>query len=134
MALVEYYVPIKASHIGLVMLSGSVFVARGLAVIMGSTLVLERPVRIASMLIDTALLIAAILLLVMLQWNPFVIPWLQAKLSLLLGYIFFGVVTLRLAKTQVGKITGYVLAILCYVLMFSIARAHDPAGFLRAFF
>lgn len=129
MALIEYYAQVKAAHVGLVMLSGSIFVGRGIAVIMGDTLVLKRPVRIASMVIDTALLAAAITLLVMLSWNPFTISWLQAKLVLLLGYIGFGMMTLRFAKTQRGKVIGYVLALLCYVMMFSIARAHDPLGF-----
>lgn len=76
MALADYYLLTKNTHVGLVMLSGSVFLARGLGVLMGSNLPLARPVRIVSMTIDSALLTAAILLLFILQLNPFVTPWL----------------------------------------------------------
>lgn len=134
MALVDYYLLTKAAHVGLVMLSGSVFLARGLGVLMGSSLPLTRPVRITSMVIDSALLTAAILLLFTLQLNPFAMPWLQAKLGLLLAYIFFGVMTLRLASTPARRTMAFVAALLCYVMMFSIARLHDPVGLLRWFF
>ncbi|CBL45626.1 Conserved hypothetical protein [gamma proteobacterium HdN1] len=133
MALIDHYLLIKSAHVGFVMLSGSVFLARGIGALMDAKWPTIKAVRKVSMLIDISLLTAAILLLFALHWNPFVIPWLEAKLSLLLAYIGFGLVTLRFAKTQMGKTLGFVVALFCYVLMFSIARAHDPAGFLRSF-
>lgn len=131
MALLEYYPVIKASHVGLVMLSGSVFMMRGLGVVMGSTMPLWRPFRLGSIVIDTALLLAALMLLWCLQLNPFTTAWLQAKLTLLLGYIGFGVACLRISTSAHGRLLSYGAALICYVLMFSIARSHDPAGLLR---
>ncbi|MCC7516172.1 MAG: SirB2 family protein [Pseudomonadales bacterium] len=131
MTLSGIYLLVKAAHIGLVMLSGSLFLARGLGVLMGSRLPMVKPIRIASMMIDTALLVAAILLLFILHLNPFVVHWLQAKLVMVILYIFFGVATFRLARKQSSKVAAYVAALLCYVIAFSIARAHDPAGMLR---
>lgn len=132
MALVEYYPIIKASHVGLVMLSGSVFVARGLTLIMGSDLLKARPVRIASMVIDTALLVAALMLLYAVQWQFLKMDWLQVKLTLLVGYIGFGLMTLRFAKTTAMQVLGYTLALMCYVMMFSIALNHHPLGMFKA--
>lgn len=133
MALADYYLLTRAAHVGLVMLSGSVFLARGLGVLMGSRLPQARPVRMMSMAIDSALLVAAVLLLLTLQLNPFTTPWLQAKLCFLLAYIFLGVLALRLAGTTARRAAAFTAALLCYVMMFAIARLHDPAGLLRFF-
>ncbi|WP_028602392.1 SirB2 family protein [Ottowia thiooxydans] len=131
MALIELYPLIKLSHVLLVMLSGGLFLGRGLGVLLGATMPMSTPVRRLSQVIDTALLAAALLLLMTLQLNPFATPWLLAKLMLLVAYIVFGTLALRRAPTLSGKALAFAAALTCFVMMFTIARTRDPFVFLR---
>lgn len=103
MALLDYYLVIKASHIGLAMLSGSVFTCRGVGVLLGARWPMLTPLRGISQAVDTALLFAALLLLATLQLNPFATPWLMVKLGLLVGYIVFGVLALKRAPARLVR-------------------------------
>lgn len=131
MALADFYPLIKASHVGLAMLSGGLFAGRGVGVLMGATMPMSTPMRRLSQVIDTSLLAAALLLLATLQLNPFATPWLLAKLMLLVAYIVFGTLALRRAPTRAGKALAFAAALTCFVMMVAIARTHDPLGFLR---
>ena len=131
MALADFYPLIKASHVGLVMLSGGLFAGRGVGVLLGATMPMSPVVRRCSQVIDTALLVAALLLLATLQLNPFTSPWLLAKLVLLVAYIGFGILALRRAPTLAGKGLAFAAARLCCVMMLIIASTRDPLGFLR---
>ena len=131
MALADHYLLIKAAHIGLVMLSGGLFAGRGVGVLLGATMPMSPVVRRCSQVIDTALLVAALLLLATLQLNPFTSPWLLAKLVLLVAYIGFGILALRRAPTLAGKGLAFAAALLCFVMMLIIASTRDPLGFLR---
>lgn len=131
MSLAEFYPLIKASHVGLALLSGGLFAGRGVGVLWGSAAPMAPAVRRASQWIDTALLAAALMLLMVLQLNPFATPWLLVKLVLLLAYIVFGALALKRAPTRAGKALAFVAALACFVAMVATARTHDPAGFLR---
>ncbi|WP_372986823.1 SirB2 family protein [Marinobacter sp.] len=61
---------------------------------------------------DTILLVAAISLLFVTPWMPFVHGWLTAKIFLLIGYIVAGLFAL---KTTLGAPTRVVAAILAFV-------------------
>lgn len=130
MTLVELYPVVKTMHIGLVLASGSLFVLRGVAVLLGYSVAMRAPVRYLSYAIDTALLAAALLLLAMLHLNPFTTPWLAAKLALLVAYIVLGSLALRRARTLPRRALAFVAALLCFGAMYSIARRHDPLGFM----
>ncbi|MCW5654533.1 SirB2 family protein [Hydrogenophaga sp.] len=131
MALADFYPVIKASHVGLAMLSGGLFAGRGLGVLLGAQMPRSLAMRRLSQVIDTALLTAALLLLAALQLNPFATPWLLVKLALLIAYIVLGVLALRRAPTQAGKALAFAAALTCFVMMIAVARTHDPLGFLR---
>lgn len=131
MALAEFYPLIKATHIGLALLSGGLFASRGVGVLLGATAPMAPLVRRLSQVIDTALLLAALLLLAILRLNPFATPWLLAKLTLLVAYIVFGMLALGRMPTRTGKALAFTAALSCFVMMVAIARTHDPLGFLR---
>ncbi len=131
MALAEFYPLIKACHVGLALLSGGLFAGRGVGVLLGAAAPMAPLVRRSSQVIDTALLGAALLLLVTLGLNPFTTPWLLAKLALLVAYIVFGTLALRRARRRAGKALAFAAALSCFVMMIAIARTHDPLGFLR---
>ena len=80
MMMSELYLPVRHAHIGMVVLSGSLFAIRGVAGIAGAPWAMARAVRWLSYGIDTLLLAAALTLLAILQINPVTTPWLAAKL------------------------------------------------------
>lgn len=132
MALTEYYPQIRYIHIGLVIVSGSLFLARGVAVLRGASWPMAAAVRRLSYGIDTVLLAAALTLMHILQLNPLQVAWLGTKILLLLLYIVLGSMALKRAKTPIGKASYLVAALLCLTFMFSVARAHSPWGFFAA--
>lgn len=127
----EYYLPIRHTHITLVLASGALFALRGLGVLAGLRLAMAAPVRYLSYGIDTALLAAGIALLAILHLNPLTTPWLATKLGLLLAYIVLGSLALRRARRRTAKARYYLLALACFGFMYSVARAHHPLGFLH---
>jgi uncharacterized membrane protein SirB2 len=129
-SLIALYPQIKAAHIGLAFFSGAFFALRGAAVLAGAAWPQQAAARRASMAIDSALLLAAVLLLAMLNLNPFATPWLLAKLGLLVAYVVLGVLALRRARTRLGRALAFVAALFCFGAMVGIARAHHPLGFL----
>ncbi|MGP1667830.1 MAG: SirB2 family protein [Rhodanobacter sp.] len=133
MTLVEFYPAIKTAHIGLVLASGGLFVLRGLGVIFERNEAMRASVRYLSYGIDTALLAAALLLLAILHLNPFTTPWLIAKLALLVTYIVLGSLAFRRTRTRSRRVMAFVAALLCFGAMYSIARRHDPLGFMDWF-
>jgi uncharacterized membrane protein SirB2 len=93
--MLEFYPQIKAAHIALVLASGGLFAVRGLLLLLGQQWARAAVVRYLSYTIDSALLTAALMLLVVLKLNPFTTAWLATKLVLLLLYIALGVVAMR---------------------------------------
>ena len=126
---VELYPTIKPFHVALVLLSGALFAIRGAAVLARRTWAMARPLRLASYSIDTGLLVGGVMLAVMLRINPTAVPWLGLKLALLPIYVVLGSMALKRARS--ARAAWYVAALLVYLFMISVARQHDPWGFLR---
>jgi len=127
-----YYLQIKAVHVAAVLTSGALFALRGAAVLAGSRWPNARPLRFLSYTIDTVLFGAALLLLLALGLNPFRVPWLGAKLLLLVVYVVLGSYALRRARSRRQRAGYFVAALVCFGLIYAIARAHHPLGILRA--
>lgn len=128
MTLLELYPQVRWTHIGLVLGSGALFTARGLGVLTGARWSMALAVRRLSYTIDTALLSAALLLLYLLDINPFAVAWLSTKIALLLVYIVLGTLALKRARTQRVRLLCFVAALLCYGFMLTVALAHHPLG------
>ena len=80
----EHYLLIKNIHMGLALLSGSLFVMRGLWVLLASRATdWQKKVNRLSYMIDSCLLLAAFLLLMILDYAPLSAAWLQVILILL---------------------------------------------------
>ena len=62
------------------------------------------------MVIDTALLVSAIILAVYIQQSPLQDSWLTAKVAGLLVYIGLGMVAMRFGKTRQIRIAAWVAA------------------------
>ena len=126
--LAPFYLVIRNFHVLLVVLSGTLFAARGVGVQAGAAWPLHRAVRVTSQLIDTALLAAGGTLWWLLQLNPMRDAWLGAKLGLLLVYIVLGSFALKRARSRQAKAACLLAALATIAFMASIALAHDPRG------
>lgn len=123
-----YYEDIKWLHICCVALSGSLFVFRGFLMICHSIHANNRNLARVSYAIDSTLLGAAILLTVMIRQYPLLDAWLTVKVVLLVVYIFLGIWALRRGKSRRRRIACFVVALLVYGFIISVAVTHDPRG------
>ncbi len=126
--MLEFYPQIKAVHIAAVIASGSLFALRGTAVQFGAKWAMAAPLRYLSYSIDTVLLTAALMLATILHQLPFVHGWLTAKVLLLVCYVVLGSFGLKRGGTRVVRTTCWIAALLVYLFIVSIARAHHPLG------
>jgi len=131
--LASHYAEIRLLHISCAALSGALFASRGLMRIKASPLANHRALRLTSYVIDTILLVAAILLSLILRQYPFVDAWLTTKVLLLIVYIGLGVLTLRVARTPSGRAAALISALLTFGVIVGVAVAHRPAGWLLLF-
>ena len=129
--MIEFYPQIRLVHIASVLASGLLFIVRGIAVQAGrSDLALAPVPRYLSYTIDTTLLTAALMLLSILPSASYSNGWLMAKLVLLPVYVVCGWLAFR-APGKRQRAAFLVLAVLTYLSMLGIARAHHPLGPLR---
>ncbi|MFZ1608289.1 SirB2 family protein [Candidatus Aalborgicola defluviihabitans] len=133
MTVSELYPLIRWTHISCVLASGTLFAARGAGVLLGSQWGMTPTVRRFSYLLDTALLGAALLMLYILDLNPFTVGWLSTKIALLLLYIVLGSFALKRARTARAKLLFFLASLLCFAFMLTVARAHNALGFLSQF-
>lgn len=132
--MMEFYPQIKSVHVAMIMASGLLFALRGLGALAGSRWPLTWPVRTLSYAIDTTLLTAALMLLSILPWGLFANGWLVMKIGLLVVYVVLGYMALRPGRSRQWRIALFVLALLTYGWMYTIARAHHPLGVLHGLF
>ena len=124
----EMYPMVLWAHRALVFTSGTLFVVRGISVLRGAAWPMTLALRRTSVLIDSALLGAAVMLLYILQLNPFAVGWLTTKIVLLLFYIVLGTFALKRARTAGVRLACFLAAVLCLGFMVTVALAHHPLG------
>ena len=130
--MLEFYAQIKAVHIAAVFASGLLFLVRGAAVQFDATWAMTAPLRYLSYTIDTVLLTAALMLATIVHQYPFVNGWLTAKVLLLVCYIVLGSLALKRGRTRAVRTTCWIVALLVYLFIVSIARTHHPLGIFAA--
>lgn len=118
-------------HIGSVVLSGILFAGRGVLMLGDSPILKHWGLRILPHIVDTVLLISAVMLTIIIHQYPFVHAWLTVKVLLLVVYIGLGSVALKYGRSKPIRITAYVAALAVFLFIISVARSHDPTGFFR---
>jgi len=121
--LLSYYI-----HVSCICLSGSFFFIRGIWMLLESELLDLKWVKILPHVIDTLLLVSAISLTIQIQQFPFVENWLTVKVIALIMYILFGIVALRRGRTKVQRVVFFILAMLTFGFMVTVALGHNPLG------
>lgn len=124
------YLAFKHLHVTFVVLSGLGFVLRGCWMLLDSPRLRERWVRVAPHVIDTGLLASAIALAIISGQYPFARPWLTAKLFGLAAYIVCGSLALKRARTKTGRSAFFVLALLIFAYIVSVALTKNPLPYL----
>jgi uncharacterized membrane protein SirB2 len=127
---IEFYPEIRAVHIGAVLVSGALFLLRGVGALLGARWPQAVMVRWLSVGIDTVLLTAALMLLNIVPAALFANHWLGVKLALLVVYVVLGSFALKRARSTRGRAICFVVAVLVFVAMLGIARRHQPLGWL----
>jgi uncharacterized membrane protein SirB2 len=128
----EFYLDIRGIHIGAVILSGLLFLIR----VVGHNL-LNAKWPMASLLrylvwsVDTILLTAALMLMTIVRQYPFVDSWLTVKVVLLVAYILIGWWAFRAERRKVRLASSFA-AIAIFLFIVTVARTHNPLGFLSA--
>lgn len=128
----EFYLQIRAVHIGSVLASGMLFFIRATGRnLFDASWPMALPLRILVYTVDTILLTAALMLMTIVRQYPFVDSWLTMKLLLLIIYIVIGWWAFRAERKKV-RIASMVAALAIFAFIVTVARAHDPLGFLSA--
>src|SRR5690554_1964611 len=107
------YLALKHLHITFALLAFLSFFIRGIWMWHSSPLLQKRFVKILPHIIDTLLLISALILVAHLRLTPGANPWLLAKIIALVLYIGLGVVALKHAQAEVRKL-AWVAALLVF--------------------
>ncbi len=120
------YLVLKTSHITFVVCSYALFFVRGIWSLNGSAIMRKRWVRVAPHVVDTLLLISAILLAFTIRRYPFLDSWLTAKVLGLLLYIGLGVVALRNGISKSIRFFAWLAAQAVFVYIVLVAVTHNP--------
>ena len=116
------YLFLKHAHAGFAYLTVTLFALRGLMMLYRPAWLNHKAIRILPHVIDTLLLTCAIGMLVIAELNPFIVPWLLAKIIALLLYIVLGTIALKRGKTRRSRTVALVLALLTAIYIIAVAK------------
>lgn len=121
-----FYNSLKHLHVIAVALSGALFFIRGVWMLIDSAQLHRRWVRVVPHLIDTVLLLSAVVLASIIQQYPFVHAWLTAKVVALVLYIGMGMIAIRHGKRKSVRTVAWVVALFLFAYIVVVAWRHDP--------
>lgn len=117
------YLVLKGVHMTAAYLTVVLFALRLLLDAVGKPEWRKTPLRWIPHANDTVLLVAAISLLFVTPWMPFVHGWLTAKVFLLVGYIVAGVFAMKETRSLQVRLIASVLALVQIMAIFHLALA-----------
>jgi len=125
------YLTVKLIHQGAVVLSVAGFALRGAGLLAGAAWARGRVAKRLPHLVDTVLLLSALLLAWMLRLNPAQAPWLMAKIIGLVLSVALGMLALRPGRPPALRVAAGVAALATVGWIVSVALTKSPLGFLR---
>jgi uncharacterized membrane protein SirB2 len=124
------YLLVRQIHITCVVVSLALFVLRG-GLMLAESRLLQHPVlRYLPHLVDTVLLMSALVLTTIIRQYPFQQPWLTAKVVGLVAYVVLGSIALKRGPTRAIRGIAFIAALAVVGFIVSVARLHDPRGLL----
>lgn len=124
------YLPVRQVHIASVHLSIALFLLRGALMWMDASVLRHWTLRTIPHVVDTVLLVSALMLMHFIRQYPFVHGWLTVKVVLLVVYIGLGILALKPGRRPAVRRAAFVAAVAVFAFIYSVARAHHPLGFL----
>ena len=125
---------VKSIHVTFVALSFAGFFIRGIWMLKDSPLLQRRWVRISPQVVDTVLLVSAIVLAVQLRFSPMEQPWLMAKIIALLAYIGVGLIALRFGRSKRTRLVAWVFGLVIFLYIVSVALTKSVMGWFAPLF
>jgi uncharacterized membrane protein SirB2 len=124
------YATLKLIHQSAVAISFAGFFARGVGMLGGAGWVTHRLARTLPHLVDTVLIVSAVWLAGILHLTPSGSPWIGAKIAGLFVYIGVGMVAFRFGRTRRVRAAAWILAMVVFGWIVSVAITKDPRGFV----
>ncbi|SEO45762.1 SirB2 family protein [Aquisalimonas asiatica] len=121
----EQYLLIKHIHQLSAVISIALFLLRGIWMLADSRMLQRKWVRIVPHVVDTVLLISALLLVWIIAQYPFVHDWVTAKVVGLVIYIALGMVALKRGRTKQTRLTAWIAAIVVFAYIMLVAVTKD---------
>lgn len=125
----ELFLPLRSVHMTCAALSILGFFIRWIWMLRDSPMLHKRAVKVVPHIVDTLLLLSAITLVGIIGFGPNA-AWLSAKIAGLVVYIVLGTFALKRGRTKGARAVFGVLAIIVFAFIASVARTHNPLGFL----
>jgi uncharacterized membrane protein SirB2 len=122
------YMIAKLIHVTCAAVSIAGFVTRFSLALHRPEMLRHRAFRVIPHVNDTLLLAAAIVMLILAQWNALDMPWLGAKIAGLVAYIGLGLVALRFGRTRRARTIAFVGALIVFGYIVSVAFHKSVAG------
>ena len=119
---------IKTIHVTCALISFAGFFVRGIWMLRDSTLLQQRWVKTTPHIVDTLLLVSAIILAVQFRFSPLEQPWLMVKIIALLVYIGAGMVALRFGRSKTVRLYAWLFGLATILYMMSVANSKSVLG------
>ena len=118
------YATIKLVHIVSVAVSYVLFFVRGVWMMRDSPRLNAQWVKVLPHVVDTLLLVSAIVLVVMLRQYPFESGWLTAKVVGLIVYIVIGSIALKRGRTKSQRVMAWLAAqgVFVYIVLVAVTK------------
>lgn len=122
------YIILKYIHVVTAIISIVGFIVRGVWMMLSSTMLQQRWVKIAPHINDTLLLATAIALVFITAQYPGPAAWINAKIIALVVYIVLGIIALKPSRPMGVRITAWCLAILtfAYIVLVALSKSAIP--------
>lgn len=123
------YEPIKIFHMSIAFLSIAGFFTRFIISLAKPSVLQNKFLRVAPHLIDTLLLISAVVLMVVSSQYPFVQTWLTVKLFAVIAYIILGAAALKQSKSLITRMAAFIATVLCITYILGSAFSKNALFF-----
>ena len=124
----SFYLFVKSIHVLSAVISITGFFIRGIWLIRNNPLLTSRWAKKLPHYNDALLLISALIMVFLSGQYPIILDWLTVKVVALVIYILLGMVALRWGKTKSVRVAAWVLALLTFGFIVSVAYTRSPLG------
>ncbi len=119
-------ITLKLVHVSAAFISIFGFIVRGILMIVESSYLGKKWVKITPHIVDTILLATAVILAIRISQYPLTQDWLTAKVVALIVYIVLGVVALKRGRTKQARVLAFIASILVFTYIVLVAIKRTP--------